>query len=64
MSPKLNNKYVDRDELSKFIYHASGVELNLQEVVTLFRALDVLKTGKVKLTTVLKFMQIPEDCDD
>lgn len=63
MSPNLNNKFVDREAMRQFIVKSSGLELNLQELVTLFRALDALKTGKVKLTTMLKFLQIPEDRD-
>lgn len=57
MVPNLNTKYVDRDALFEFIQRSSGINLNIQEVVTLFRTLDVLKTGKVKLSAVVKFIQ-------
>ena len=57
IQPQLSAKYITRDDLYLFVYRASGIDLNLQELVTLFRTLDVLKTGKVKLSIILKFIQ-------
>ena len=40
----------------QIVFIRAGVHLNDQELVTLFRTLDPRKTGKVKLTRVLKFV--------
>lgn len=51
--PGLSERVVSVDELHTLL--SKGIpELNKQEVVTIFRILDPRRTGKIKLTTLLK----------
>lgn len=53
--PSLASRFLNNKEIQSVMARAS-VSLNNQEVVTIFRALDPKKTGKIKLTRVLKFV--------
>jgi len=53
--PSLASRFLNQREIQAVMMRA-GVSLNNQEVVTIFRALDPKKAGKIKLTRVLKFV--------
>jgi len=61
MYPALANRSMDVSELEN-ILSKSGLALVVQEVHTLFRAVDTFRTGSVKMTKMLKFiMDLPEN---
>lgn len=59
MYPALASRSIDVFELAN-VLERSGVTLIMQEVYTLFRAVDTFRTGSVKMSKMLKFiMDLP-----
>lgn len=54
-TPGLAQKNVTLDDIAD-ILKRGGLDLVKQEIVTMFRVLDPLKVGTIKLTKVLKFL--------
>lgn len=55
MYPALATRSMDVFELANLLERA-GVALVMQEVYTLFRAVDTFRTGSVKMSKMLKFI--------
>jgi hypothetical protein len=53
--PSLQSKIITVEDLES-IFAKSGLKLVKQEVYTVFRAVDVLRLGSVKLTKMLKYI--------
>ena len=53
--PNLAHQQLNGEQI-RVVLQRGGVILNGQEIVTLFRALDPQKSGKLKLTKILRFV--------
>ena len=53
--PSLQTRVTDVNELAE-IFRKANLDMVLQEVHTVFRAIDAYRTGSTKLSKVLKFI--------
>jgi hypothetical protein len=59
-SPGLTNKIVNPAEVHE-LFERAGLTMARQEIVTLIRLLDPRKSGKIKLTKLLKYLMTQDD---